>query len=169
MSSPIPPALKHDGMYRVAFCDTIADISAPTVAELNAGLQLSCQITPGGLAREANDERIDDSRLCSTYSTERMGRTSFPGFALTMVHIDTVAFGSPDDAFDTLVKGNLGYVVERSDKSYSEAWAAGDKVKVYPVECGSFNDATPTANENQTFTIPMAVTSDPDRRAVVAA
>ena len=71
------PGLVHDGNYRVTWVPTIALPATPTVTELAAGIDLECQITPDGLSREASDEAVDTSRLCSVFTTQRVGRTSF--------------------------------------------------------------------------------------------
>src|SRR5918997_6384078 len=107
MTTAIKPGLVHDGNYLVSFVDDIADISAPTVAELTAGLELECQITPDGLAREASDETVDTSRLCSVFTTMKQGRTSFE-VSITLVRLDEEVVGVTDTAYATLVKRKLG-------------------------------------------------------------
>lgn len=161
----ILPGIDHDGNYKVTWVPTIADISGPTVAELGAGIDLECQITPDGLSREASDESVDTSRLCSTFTTTKMGRTSFT-FSVTLFKLDP---GENDEAYDTLVKGTRGYMVIRDNLDADTAYAAAQEVEVYPVECGTRSKATPAANEQQKFTIPMGVTAEPDLAAVVAA
>ena len=154
------PGLVHDGNYLVTWVDTLADPSAPTVAELAGGLELQCQITPDGLNREASDEAVDTSRLCSVFTTQRVGRTSFE-VSITLVRHDTNIQGVEDEAYDTLVKGMTGHLVIRDNKPATSAYAAGDAVEVFYVECGTRSKATPAANEQMTFTVPMMVLSDP--------
>lgn len=168
MTTPtIQPGLVHDGMYRVAWVDTIADIQAPTVTELEAGITLECQLTPDGLAREASDETVNTSRLCSVFTTMQVGRTSFE-VSLTLVRLDTRDGTTIDEAYDTLVKLKTGFVVIRDNKAATEAWASGDEVECYPVQCGTRSKATPAANELQTFTLPLTVTADPALYAAIA-
>lgn len=164
----IKPGLVHDGYYKVSWVTSIADISAPTVAELNAGIELECQITPDGLARESSDEAVDTSRLCSVFTTQKVGRTSFE-VSLTLVRLDEQVVGVDDDAYNTLTKGVDGYLVIRDNLPADTAWAAGQEVEVFPAECGTRSKATPAANEQQTFTLPMMVTAEPDLYATVAA
>lgn len=164
------PGLVHDGNYLVSFVDTIADIEAPTLLEINAGIELQCQITPDGLGREAEDEAVDTSRLCSVFSSSRVGRTSFE-VELTLVRLDPaqLAVDEEDEAYVGLTKGKLGYLVVRDHKSAQVDYAVGDEVEVYPVECGTRSKATPAANEQQTFTIPMMVHTQPALYAEIAA
>lgn len=169
MSAPTQPGLVHDGMYRVSWVSTITAQAAPTVAQLNAGLRLECQVTPDGLNREAEDESVDTSRLCSLFSTTQVGRTSFT-CELTLVRLDEVAMSPTlDTAYDTLVKGLRGFLVVRDNLPSATAWTAGQDVEVYPVQCGTRSKASPAANEMQTFTLPLMVTADPSLYGVVAA
>lgn len=164
------PGLVHDGYYRVVWVDAIANQDAPTVAELNAGIDLECQITPDGLAREAEDESVDTSRLCSVFSTTQVGRTSFE-LSLTLVRLDEANLtggATQDEAYRTLTKGKRGFLVVRDNLASETLWAASQDVEVYPVQCGTRSKATPAANELQTFTLPLMVTADPSLDAVVA-
>lgn len=161
------PGIVHDGNYLVTWVDTIANMAAPTVAELTAGIALECQITPDGLSREASDETVDTSRLCSTFTTQLVGRTSFE-LSVTLVRHETVVSGNTDEAYDTLSKLKTGFLTVRDNKSAETAYAIGDEVEVYPVQCGTRSKSTPAANELQTFTLPLTVTADPELAAVVA-
>lgn len=166
------PGLVHDGMYLVTWVDEIADPSAPTIAELTAeggAIDLQCQITPDGLSREASDEAVDTSRLCSVFTTQRVGRTSFE-VSLTLVRLDEQAMsdGGTDEAYHALVKNKMGYLVIRDNKRADVPYELDDEVEVYRVECGTRSKATPAANEQMTFTVPFMVLQDPNLEAVVA-
>ncbi|GAY07505.1 hypothetical protein [Pseudonocardia sp. N23] len=147
---------------------TIVDQDAPTVAELSAGMDLECQITPDGLGREASDETVDTSRLWSVFTTMQVGRTSFE-VSVTLVRLDESISGVDDDAYHNLTKGTRGYLVIRDNLPASTGYAATQEVEVYPVQCGTRSKANPAANELQTFSLPLNVTGDPSLAAVVAA
>lgn len=163
------PGLVHDGMYKVVWVDSIANIAAPTTVELGAGIDLECQITPDGLAREASDEPVDTSRLCSVFTTQQVGRTGFE-VSLTLVRLDEENLSggaTEDEAYRTLVKGKRGYLVVRDNLPAETAWASGQDVEVFPAQCGTRSKATPAANEMQTFTLPLMITADPALYGVV--
>lgn len=162
------PGLVHDGMYKVTWVTTIANQAAPTVAELGAGIDLECQVTPDGLGREASDESVDTSRLCSVFTTQQVGRTSFE-VSLTLVRLDESVVGVEDEAYHTLGKGTRGFLVVRDNLPSGTAYAASQELEVYPVQAGTRSKAAPAANELQTFTLPLMVTGDPSLAAVVAA
>lgn len=171
----IQPGIVHDGNYRIGWVDQIADMSAPTVTELEAGHLLQCQVTPDGLSREASDEGVDTSRLCSVFTTMQVGRTSFE-LALTLVRLQEDQ-NTTDWPYHTLKKGKLGYLVIRDNQDGDNPWSSGnstngvppDEVEVYKIQCGTRSKATPAANELQTYTLPFFMVKEPELYAEVAA
>lgn len=160
--------LSFDGMVRVAFVPTINSLSAPTVAELEAGTDLSPRLTPDGVAISADTGSIDATKLNSTANSAKAGRRSFSvsvtytrGSAVEEVEIET-----------SLVYRAVGFLVVRRDIAYSTAWAAAQKVEIYPVEVGEPNPAPPAPDSLQNVEVPMMVTGEPksySNRATVAA
>lgn len=159
------PTLASDGNWRVAFTPAVADISAPTVAELNAGTELAADwITPDGLNIAPSTEGRDTSTLGSTYTTMRAGRRSFEN-SITFYRADPPA---ADTAYDLLTFRAEGFLVVRRSQPNETAWTVGDDVEVYPVECGEAQLSTPAPNATQTVTVPFYVHQEPDTRATVA-
>ncbi|GAA3699149.1 hypothetical protein GCM10022377_10210 [Zhihengliuella alba] len=156
------PSTPADGNVRVVFVPTIADPTAPTVTELGAGtaVDLSCYITGGGLAATVDEQSIADERLCSVQVFEQPGRSSN---SLELTYIDNT--NSPNaatdnKAVDTLVRGTTGYVVIRRGIAYEDAFAASQKVRVYPTEAGAYRPNAPEANSVLTATTKMFVTGE---------
>lgn len=155
----------NDGKTRVAWVATISNIAAPTVAELEAGSDFTTRVTPDGLNTPAETADVDSSSLASTFTTNRVGRRSYS---------PEVTFKRGDNATDdlpwtTLTYQTMGYLVIRRVLAYTEAWAAGQEVEVYPVECGERNTIPPAPNEVGKFTSPMKLREEPNTSAVVAA
>ncbi|WP_137991268.1 hypothetical protein [Streptomyces vilmorinianum] len=155
----------NDGKTRVAWVTSIANISSPAVAELEAGIDLTERITPDGLNIPAETADVDNSSLASTFTTNRAGRRSFSP-ELTLKRGDTPTDDLP---WSTLVYQALGYLVVRRVLPYTTAWAAGQEVEVYPVECGERNTVPPAPNEVGKFMSPMKLRAEPETSAVVAA
>ena len=154
----------NDGKTRVYWVSTIANIAAPTAAELNAGLDFTTRITPDGLNIPAETADVDNSSLASTFTTNRAGRRSFS---------PEVTFKRGDSAGDdlpwtTLTYQTMGYLVVRRILAYTTARAAGQKVEVYPVECGERNSIPPAPNEVAKFTSNMKLREEPNTAATVA-
>lgn len=156
--------LISDGKTRVAWVTSIANINAPTVAELNAGADYTQRITPDGLKVEPSTASVDTGSLASTFDTSTVGRIGFEN-EITFKRGDT----GPDDApFTTLKYGVSGYLVVRRSVAYTTAWTIGQKAEVYPITCGEPKHIPPAANEVAKFASSMMVTSQPATSATVA-
>jgi len=148
----------------VAYVAAIANNAAPTVAELNAGILLQQTMRPDGLVGfEAETADVDNSSLASTFDTVTVGRDSFSG---TMLRLKKQT--GTDTIFDTLQKGVTGYIVVRRYISQATAWAAAQKVNVYPVTFGTERELAPAANMVAMYEMPAKISSEPTLRATVA-
>lgn len=159
------PDVATDGRTKVWSVPSIANIAAPTVAELNAGTALEARITPDGLVGfEPDTSAIDTSSLNSTKNTKTPGRVNLDG---TMLRMKKQSPGA-DTVYNTLVYGYATNIVIRRDTLSSTAWTAADKVEVYPVTCGEVRDLPPEANSLHKYEVPAMVTGDWNQRATVA-
>lgn len=151
-----------DGRVKVTFATAISNVAAPTTTELNAGTALQGYITPDGLDVGASTGKVNTSNLGSTFTTNKAGRREFD-ISVKFHH------ESPTDTPYNLLPYNTdGYLVIRRGTTASTAWAAGDKVEVYPVNTGEPMQEKPAPDGVWDFTVPMYVSSDPNTRAVVA-
>lgn len=156
--------LISDGRTRVAWVSSIANINAPTAAELTAGLDLTPRLTPDGLKMDPTTADVDTSSLASTFDTMEVGRIKFDG-ELTLKRGTT----TPEDLpYSTLVYNTHGYLVIRRGIAYGTAWTAGQQVEVYPSVCGERANKAPAANEVMKFMAPLKVTTSPATNATVA-
>lgn len=160
--------LLFDGMIKVSWVSTITNIAAPTVAELNAGISLEGRLLPDGLTISAETADVETSKMSSTANSAAAGRRTFDL---------GVKYVRGDDATSLAVEAALtyrasGYLVVRRDIVSSTAWAAAQKVEVYPAQCGEANPDAPAPDTQQAVEVPMKNTSEPrslTNRATVAA
>jgi hypothetical protein len=153
-----------DGKVRVAWVSTIADISAPTTTELNAGILLQETMTADGLMGfQPDTASVDTSSLASTFNTATVGRTSFSNMGLRLKKQT-----GTDTIWETLTRDTQGYVVLRRYVDEATAWASSDDVQVYPAICGETKDLDPEPNTLGRYEVPIFPTLEPDLRAVVA-
>lgn len=153
-----------DGRTKVSQVPSIANIAAPTVAELNAGVALDGLMTPDGLVGfEPDTGDVDTSKLNSTFSTTGAGRASFSGTLLRLIKQT-----GTDTVYNTLVNQFPTNIVVRRDVTAGTAWTTGDKVEVYPVQCGEVRNLPPAANELHKYEVLTKITSQPNLRATVA-
>jgi hypothetical protein len=153
-----------DGNTRVTLVASIANIAAPTVAELGAGTNVSAQLTPDGLAGFQPDTAdVDNSALNSTFTTNTVGRASYSGTGLRFKKVTS------DTVYNLLTYGYETHIVIRRDIASGTANAASQVVEVYPVVCGHVQNTDPAPNSLHTFFVPMKIRSEPNLRGVTAA
>ncbi|MGI5161389.1 hypothetical protein [Microbispora sp. CA-102843] len=157
--------LLGDGYYKVTWCLNIANIHAPTAAELNAGVDLQLYITKDGFNVTPDQAAVDNSSLASTGPTERGGSTAF-GIELTCKRKKIPA---EDVAWNTLQEKQMGFLAVRRTLPEGDAWAAGQEAEIYPAECGKRRKQQTAANEVQKFISKLFNHSPADDNAVVAA
>jgi hypothetical protein len=156
--------IPSDGMTRVAWVPTIANIAAPTTAELNAGTLLQTTITADGLnGLQPDTATVDTSSLASTFNTVTVGRASFSNTRLRIKKQTAT-----DTIFNTLTRGTEGYLVVRRSVAETTAWASTQAVQVYPVVCGEVAHVDPEPNTLERYEVPLMVKSTPNLRAAVA-
>lgn len=129
-----------DGRTKLAILSTApADPSAPTVAELTAGIDASCRIAKTGYALgPTTSETINDPELCVDVNSTVYGASNYEGsFAVFRYYDDTTGQVdvTGDEVYQALkTKGTEVWLVERETaKKSEEAWEAGDEVSVYRV------------------------------------
>lgn len=154
--------LLSDGNIKVAWVPTIATVTAPSAAELTAGVDITPLLTPDGLTTDASTAVVDLSSLASTTNTEGAGRVSWS----LMLKFKRKVVLAEDIAYTTLVYRALGYIVVRRTMAYATAFAASQKVDVYPAQAteASLKFGPNTVQHGE---VPMLVTDDPARNVAV--
>lgn len=151
-----------DGMTRVSWVPTISNTSAPTTAELNAGVALESFITPDGLGINTSTDTVDNSALNSTQSTV------LPGRRADEVSLTFKQQGQSAAPWTTFASRPSGFLVVRRGVASATAWTAAQKVQVYPCTAGDRQILPPAANELEKFTVPLMVTAAVVDTATVA-
>lgn len=142
------PSTPADGNQKVLLVAAIANTAAPTVAELTAVgvVDISCYLTGDGFTPSLSEQVIADERLCSKQTYEQPGRSQY---GLEVAYIDNTNspnMATDNKAKDTLVPGTAQYLVVRRGKDFATAITAADKVTVYPIKPGKYNELPGEAN-----------------------
>lgn len=153
-----------DKMTRVSWVPTIASISGPTDAELDAGTDISCWLTKDGLNPGGSTNGIDAGSLCSDVDGQIAGSVSYQA-TLKMFRFSPAA---DDDAWGLVNRGDAGHLVVRRGIATATAWTAAQKVEVYKAQFGAPVPASSAANALQTFEVSLFV-EDADLKATVVA
>ena len=143
------PSTPADGNFLALIVPAIANTDAPTLAELTASgaVDISCYLTGSGWKPSLSEQVINDERMCTTQTYEKKGRSQR---GLEVEYIDNT--NSPNaaefnKAKDTLIPNSSHFLVTRTGLPYESALAATtQKVTIYPIDAGEYNDLPPEAN-----------------------
>lgn len=150
-----------DGRVRVTWCNSVANLAAPTAAEANGGTPLEGLITPDGLDIKIGTGSVNSSNLGSKFTTARAGRIT-PEVSITFHH-DTV-----DTAFNLFQYRTTGVLLVRRGIDKATAFASGQPVQALPLEAGMADEQKPAPDSTHDFMVPFFVYLDPEPRAVIA-
>lgn len=168
--APLPTSVIGDGLTKVVWVTTIANTSAPTVAELNAvsAVDLSCYLTPDGFTTGGDSTAVTDDRLCSVQTFEKVG-TESNTLQLRYVFQPQELDATDNKAFSTLLRNATGYIVARYGKDADAIFAADDVVEVWPVELDTQRKDAVARNETYKITQGTRVIDEVKRDVEVVA
>ncbi|GAA2008105.1 phage tail tube protein [Nocardioides kribbensis] len=141
MAEPLRPnSVGTFGKTNWIFVTTLANKSAPSVAEVNAtsGLDISRIIfASSGKPSQSTNRVTNERRLGDTKVYERIGVSNVTGGTMTYAFDPQAASGSDGKKwFEKIPEGASGFLIERKGIARATAPAAGQFVNVYPVEFG---------------------------------
>src|SRR5215207_298705 len=149
-------------MVRVQVVNSIANIAAPTVAELNAGTHITGFLTKDGVTTPADQNNVDVGTLADTFNAQ------VPGTFGGAIEMTGIRNNTADTLWNLITYGLTTNVVVRRGVSTAAAWAAAQKVEVYPVV---FHEPVPQqtgGDEASRFSISAPVNAQPNLKATVA-
>lgn len=166
------PKMLTDASRKLVWVPTLADYTAPTPTELNAGLDISCLVTAANFVLgSTGDDAIVDPALCATSNASTPGRTNFEGAMDFFRWTDELE----DTAWATFnAKGLHGYLVQRigqvpvGTKAHTVDFTAGDEVQVYEALTNTPQIMTPADAGYEKFRQVFSIQENVDERAVVA-
>lgn len=154
-----------DENIQIRWVPDIADVDAPTEAEIAAGTDLTPFIPKAGWNPAGGGDDADTSTLKSRQDTAVAGTFNFNGLSLEFLRDDTT-----DTAWDTFEHGTAGFIVVREAPGAADATIeAADDVQVYPVEAKQPRPMQTAKNESRKFTVEFSVTDIVNLKSVVAA
>ena len=130
---------------RLQWVEAIADPLAPSVAtEVKAAssVSLECLMT-APFDIDFSVERTQLRRMCSRQVRERSGPVTYSIQDIFVVYDPQDLAAPVSKAYAALTDGTTGYLVERRGIDVDTDWAAGDLVRVIPVEVANSNPAPP--------------------------
>lgn len=133
----------------------IADITAPTAGELNAGtvVDLTPIIPPDGWNPGLTNNPVDDSDL--TDATDKSVPGTY-GASPTLTGKKQLA-SADDDLWSLAERGVEGFLVERRGVAHGASFAASQEVLVIKVILGDPQPAATGRNALSTFSVPTHI------------
>jgi hypothetical protein len=153
-----------DGFLRLAFVETIADRTAPTLSEINAGTEASGFLR--AMSTPLEGSIVDISDVLSRFNKTASG--TYGGQEVTFeFYRDNVQ--ANDTIWNLLQRGTATHAVicRRGGSGTDGAIDAGDHVDVWKIEVITRNPADYARNEPTGFTVSCAVPEEPDEDVVV--
>lgn len=139
MTVTIPPGVPSDGMVKIAFTPSIADLAAPSIlTDISAATaipDISCFLT-SAFAPSGEPAVVTDRRMCSKQVFEDFGTITYSIDNLVYVYDQQDLEGLSSELYAALPTGTTGFLVVGWGKDSEEEWAAGDTVDIYPVKMG---------------------------------
>lgn len=125
-----------DGKIKFTLLTTApVDPKAPTAAELNAGIDLSCKVLTEGFEFTAGDsDKVAEKALCDEGNANALAASNFKaGFTIWRYYLDGGGVDPSADAGFVAVKEKgttlWGYA-RKTDKVATEDWEAGDEIQL---------------------------------------
>ncbi|MFC5187134.1 phage tail tube protein [Actinomadura harenae] len=155
---PITPSKRFSarGVSKCYFVPSIASISAPTRAELDAGTDLSPQVADID-GWTVQSEQIETPDLGSTFTSKIPGSTSADDSSLTMY---TDLGGA--DVRTLLPRGTDGFIVWLDGGD-----VAGRKMDVFPIRVASLGKKRTTDDDAETIDVGFSITAEPAENVTI--
>lgn len=155
-----------DGRTKVNFVPTVASaLLIPTAVEVLAGTSLEFFLTAAGLEGfEPSTAEVDNTSLGSSTDTNLPGRAGYSGTGLVLKKQTPT-----DTVWTTLTTfGTVGFIVIRDDLPVATAFAAAQKVAVYPIVTGQWGfQGRGDKNSMLRYRVPTPISGNPNLAATL--
>ena len=167
-----PAGIDAAGKGKLIWVETLANPGAPTVAELTAGLDVSCAVY--GWNPNGTQGKVERTRYCSKGAYESLGKAKYEADPIEYDYDPQKPTETTGDyrTYAEMTPGKKGYLVDRRGLEYDVAVASTQIVDVYPIELGIQNrvQIDPKAEgEKLRVRQAVAIYADPEFDVAVAA
>lgn len=139
MTVEIPTWVAAEGNVKAVFVPSVADLSAPSAAVVNAGVDVSCFLLPDWDGPGGTQNKGEQRRFCSRETFDVLGRIKRNVAALSYTY-NPQELGAPggdgNEVYEALAEGNTGVLVVGYGLDPANPFAVGDVADLIPVEAG---------------------------------
>ena len=146
------------GTSKLYFLPAVADMEAPTRAEITAGTDLS-PLATGLSGWQFSNQRIDTPILSSSFTPQIDGPDEVGDSSIVFMDDDTAT-----TIRTTLTKGTSGYI-----GMFPYGDVATKRMEVWPIKSAGVNDEWSMGSDPARFQVDFAITNPPEQNAVVPA
>lgn len=132
-----PPGISAQGQGALWYLPAVAGANGPTVAEITAGIELSCAID--GFNPSSSQNKIKKVRYCTITAYEIPGKVETTIAATKFVYDPQNPTSTTYPWFVTMKLNVTGFLMNRLGVAFDTAPAAGQFVNLYPIICGQQN------------------------------
>jgi hypothetical protein len=151
------------GEIRAWWVTTITP-TAPTAAQINAGVNVTVDLKRSGLKTPRSANAVDASTVSSMDNLQSVGTKNNGPYVVNGLR-DSVT--GTEVAYNALAEDAVGYLVVRRFGGSTTTAAAGNVVEVYPGTVAVRAEDDIAENENYAFTAEIMATSPPTRNVTV--
>lgn len=150
---------------RVVIAPTVATLSAPTLAEIAAGADITCDLTKDGLALPRDTESIPRWRWHELFLGQDPGRYTLNGAVLKGKRRTP---GDDEVLWDAAVFRTSAVLIVRYGILFETPWADAQPCETLRIRFGKRHTTPTAANTTAMFMVPLFVTDDEDQAVVVS-
>ncbi len=166
MTVEMPETATALGMVSVVLVKDIADLSAPTLAEINAttSINVSCFLYGAAVGTKTTNKVEAPRKLCTRNQYQQRGLSNVEVGDLSYSHLPQAPLTDPSNkAKQVLVDGSRWHMLVRSGLAGESAFEADDLVDIWRVELLDQNRGTTGDGEGDEFAItqPVIAKADP--------
>lgn len=157
------PKYPPHGNLRVAVLDLLDDLDFPSLTQVEAGVDVTCDLAT--LSLSSTTQTIDRTPWRGDLVRQDPVREVFTG-----PHLVGFRFTQPEPEplWDLAVFRAEKTLVVRRGVPYETAWAASQVVSVYVVQFGARSTTDPSEDVVETFVLPLFVSAYRDASAITA-
>jgi hypothetical protein len=157
-------------LYWVEGDTTITDVSAPTVAQLNGGVDITCITVSTYEVRADASDTTNERAVCETANVVAPTIKNYMGNLVLFRLINASTFvPETNDPINVFEFGVVGWFVRRLGSAFDVAWAANDQVEVYKFMSDVPQIQGGTGEGYLKATVPLLQQGTFDIKAIVAA
>lgn len=151
--------------HRVVIATSLSHPTAPTVAELDAAIDITCELTTDGLNIPRDTNGVDASPWRGRLEVERPATYSTSGAGLKGYRAGQ---GDTELLWPLAVFNTEAWLVIRRGLPFTLAWLPEQVVEVCRFRFGQRVTAPTADNAPVTFTVPLFISDDTDSAVVFA-